>query len=253
MLASGSQDNTIRLWQIRQAPESGKKDATDELLDAFEAALGDLSGDTAEAGGRTISLKQHAIGVRLNDGRSVMLLFLWNCNLTHPSQRVYHVTFDALLVGHEAALTSIAWRPPTTTAQRPTLLSTSTDSSVILWQSDPDTALWVPAQRFGDIGGQKLGGFVGGLWVRTPNSSPKTYDPVAWGWAGGWRRWTQKTNNRWEEVQAITGHQSVVRGVCWSPDGSYLLSTRYSIVQTCELCSNFPNPATINLVVYTDL
>ena len=75
MLASGSQDNTIRLWQIRQAPDSGKKDATDELLDAFEAALGDLSGDTAEAGGRTISLKQHAIGVRLNDGRSVLLLF----------------------------------------------------------------------------------------------------------------------------------------------------------------------------------
>ena len=106
----------------------------------------------------------------------------------------YTVTFDALLIGHEAGVTSLAWAPSdrTDVSSPQNLLSSSTDSSLILWSpshilhfvSSHDTTaglIWISQQRFGDIGGQRLGGFVGALWARA-----KQGDEVAGlGWNGG--------------------------------------------------------------------
>ena len=74
VLASGSQDATIRLWNIE--PHARKQALTtsasvdplsDDLLDAFEASLGDL--DDSEEGGRQISLKRHMLSVKTPTGR----------------------------------------------------------------------------------------------------------------------------------------------------------------------------------------
>jgi elongator complex protein 2 len=62
-LASGSQDGTIRLWTITPANEEAPPAANvldDQLLDAFEAALGDM---TNEEHGKQVSMKQHLIKV----------------------------------------------------------------------------------------------------------------------------------------------------------------------------------------------
>jgi elongator complex protein 2 len=72
ILASGSQDQNIRLWNIeaitRSAPPSGASGAlSDELLDAFEASLGEV--DDGEEGGRQISLKKHVLTVKTNRDR----------------------------------------------------------------------------------------------------------------------------------------------------------------------------------------
>jgi len=74
ILASGSQDGTIRLWNVetfsKDTPKRAQSQAdthadellTDELLDDFEASLGDLT--DAEEGGRQISLKRHVLTVK---------------------------------------------------------------------------------------------------------------------------------------------------------------------------------------------
>jgi WD40 repeat protein len=86
------------------------------------------------------------------------------------------------------------------------------------------TSIWINRQRFGDIGGQRLGGFVGGLWAQMGTEA------LAWGWAGGWRRWRCDSKCRdmpveqWDEVGAITGHTGPVKGLDWSPEGEYLIS-----------------------------
>lgn len=145
------------------------------------------------------------------------------------------MTFDALLVGHEAGVTSLSWRIDTATI--PTLLSTSIDSSVILWSpsivldsENQSTSIWINRQRFGDVGGQRLGGFVGGLWAR------KGTEGLAWGWTGGWRRWRCDSDSKdiseeqWNEVGAMTGHNGPVNGIDWSPEGEYLISAGYIFI-----------------------
>lgn len=74
VLASGSQDATIRLWNIEPRKERYTNNATtsvDELLDNFEASLGDLGEN--EEGGRQISLKHHIITVNVPPGQCVLL------------------------------------------------------------------------------------------------------------------------------------------------------------------------------------
>lgn len=155
------------------------------------------------------------------------------------SPQRYTVTFDALLVGHDAGVTSLSWRPSTVSSVVPTLLSTSTDSSLILWAPSKDitslrgesTSLWINKQRFGDIGGQRLGGFVGGLWASSGR------DVLAWGWGGGWRRWRcpggvgieNQDTEGWSEVSAITGHNGPVKSLDWSPEGEYVISVGFVV------------------------
>lgn len=158
--------------------------------------------------------------------------------LNISSQQQFTITFDALLVGHEAGVTSLSWRPSSPEYPEPTLLSTSTDSSLILWSpstiltssQDTSTTLWINRHRFGDVGGQRLGGFVLGLWSRDGKEA------LGCGWSGGWRRWACLPVNvdsegprieQWQELGAISGHGGAVRGLSWSPNGEYLISTGY--------------------------
>ena len=160
--------------------------------------------------------------------------------VTRRRAQQYAVTFDALLIGHEAGITSLAWAPSSLTSASPLqiLLSSSTDSSLILWSpsqilpsaasSDVTTgSIWTNQQRFGDVGGQRLGGFVGGLWAKTTQGD----EVVGWGWSGGWRRWrsVQETEGdlratHWKEIGAISGHSGPVKDLDWSPAGEYVIS-----------------------------
>ncbi|KZV75438.1 WD40 repeat-like protein [Peniophora sp. CONT] len=228
ILASGSQDATIRLWNIEPlaAAKTESNANADELLDAFEASLGE-TGERDE-GGRQITLKRHI--VRTGDAQ-------------------YSITFDALLVGHEAGVTSLAWRPASSETTTPTLLSSSTDSSLSLWspaavptlQQGQETSLWISRERFGDIGGQRLGGFVGALWVTQGK------EVLGWGWAGGCRRWRVASmsasveSEKWTEVGAISGHAGPVRGISWAPSGEYLFSV--GVDQTTRVHGAIPTLA----------
>jgi elongator complex protein 2 len=69
VLASGSQDATVRLWNIEPwqkvlAPIKSmtSENLNDNLLDNFEASLGDIGEN--EEGGRQISLKRHVLTVK---------------------------------------------------------------------------------------------------------------------------------------------------------------------------------------------
>lgn len=191
LLASASQDKYVRLWRLHRGEE----------LPAASSALN----DPALGGlGKSLSNKAHWI---------------------KSAASKYSITFEALLLGHEDWIYQAAWRHREGKLQ---LLTTSEDNSLAIWESDPNSGVWVCITRLGEISAQKgstsatgsAGGFWIGLW------SPDGNTVVSLGRTGSWRKWTYSaTEDMWTQRVAITGHVREVKGVSWSRDGSYMLST----------------------------
>lgn len=203
LLASASQDKYIRLWRFHQGSE----------LPVASSALNDPA-----LGGlvKSLSNKAHWIESAVSK---------------------HSITFEALLLGHEDWIYTASWRHREGKLQ---LLSNSEDNSLAIWESDLTSGVWVCITRLGEISAQKgstsatgsAGGFWIGLW------SPDGNSVVSLGRTGSWRKWTYSaTEDMWAQQVAITGHVREVRGVAWSRDGSYLLSTSQD--QTTRLFSEW--------------
>ncbi|KAH5392156.1 hypothetical protein HBI26_225420 [Parastagonospora nodorum] len=191
LLASASQDKYIRLWRIHRGNE----------LPAASSALNDPS---LGGLGKSLSNKAHWIESRASK---------------------FSVTFEALLLGHEDWIYTASWRHRDGKLQ---LLSTSEDNSLAIWESDPTSGIWICTTRLGEISAQKgstsATGSAGGLWIGL--WSPDSNSIVALGRTGSWRKWSYSiTQDIWTQEVAITGHVREVKGVCWSRDGAYFITT----------------------------
>ncbi|KIW10240.1 hypothetical protein PV08_11202 [Exophiala spinifera] len=191
-LASAAQDKYVRLWRFQPG-------------DATSATVGPPV-DSTRGATVTDTLTAKVQSVSAADSK-------------------YSITFEALLLGHEDWVYSAAWSPDES-SQR--LLTASADGSLSVWESDPASGIWVSVSRLGEISGQKgattatgsSGGFWTGLW--SPDGSMVT----SLGRTGSWRLWQYNTDSQfWTQKHGISGHISSVNGICWSPDGGYLLST----------------------------
>ncbi|PVI00893.1 WD40 repeat-like protein [Periconia macrospinosa] len=191
LLASASQDKYIRLWRLHRGEE----------LPAVSTALNDPALGVL---GKSLSNKAHRFA---------------------SATSKYSVTFEALLLGHEDWIYTASWRRREGKLQ---LLSTSEDNSLSIWEADSSSGIWVCSTRLGEISAQKgstsatgsAGGFWIGLW------SPDGNSVVSLGRTGSWRKWTYSAaEDTWAQQVAITGHVREVKGVCWSKDGEYLLTT----------------------------
>ncbi|KAJ9475777.1 Elongator complex protein 2 [Pseudozyma hubeiensis] len=266
MLASGSQDSSVRLWKI--APTSHLDDATSSRQaqapaqtrdDDFEKMVAKIESDRSNKAGE-LSTRAHPFAVTLADG----------------TEQTWAITFDALLVGHDNWVTGVRWHPVATSASRrleqpAALLSSSADNSLILWTPSshfPETSstspfpafdstllstggarrargptlhhlassIWMPSQRFGEVGGASNLGFFGALWQPWPSTTPTPDDQqpvsavVAHGWGGSAHIWTlpsqqlASSNSRWQVADPVTGHFAAARSISWEPCGEYLLS-----------------------------
>ena len=190
VLASASQDKYVRLWRIHDGAVDGEP--VEPLVDgvaSFEETL------TSKV--QTIDL---------------------------PGGK-YTITFEALLVGHEDWVYTAAWNPYEDSLQ---LLTASADNSLMIWEPDPVSGIWVSAVRLGEISGQKgattatgsAGGFWVGLW------SPDGQAVASLGRTGSWRLWEGDTKLQyWTQKAGVSGHVGPVAGLAWNKNGDYLLST----------------------------
>lgn len=228
MLASGSQDNSIRLWRIRQVSldDSSSSSETVDLSSTSQNVKGSNSKDEFDVLAakleRDISSNQGGISNKAH-------IFYTNESST-AKKTCWAVTFDALLVGHDDKITGVKWHPTVTSSssndsnwQPAALLSSSSDNSLILWspsshsststssksrlksylpsfdssQSDESSGVWLPEIRFGEIGGTGTSslGYYGGLFSPI-TSSDDDDDPtasliLAHGWGGATHLWSR--------------------------------------------------------------
>ncbi|KFM26617.1 Elongator complex protein 2 [Auxenochlorella protothecoides] len=125
------------------------------------------------------------------------------------------VMLEALLVGHEDWVQSVAWQPAGDEGRAPCLLSASMDRTLMLWQPDP-SGLWMSAAALGDAGANHLGYYTG-VW------SPCGSAAAAHGYTGSlhvWRRDGQApgAEGPWHPVPAPTGHVAAVVDAAWAGD-----------------------------------
>jgi elongator complex protein 2 len=190
LLASASQDKYIRLWRIHKGGANvlENKPPVDRST-GFE---------------QTLSNKVQTIQV--------------------PGA-MYSITFEALLVGHEDWIYTAAWNHYQDSLQ---LLTASADNSLMIWEPDPTSGIWVSTARLGEISGQKgattatgsAGGFWIGLW------SPDGQAVTCLGRTGSWRLWENDTKLQyWTQKPGVSGHVGAVTGLTWDNYGEYLLST----------------------------
>lgn len=95
------------------------------------------------------------------------------------------------------------------------ILWTPSDSSV----AHSADGIWIPAQRFGALGGRGLA-FFGAMWSSDGGAV------MATGWNGGVERWNRVGEgvDNWEPVAGLNGHFGDVTSCTWDPEGEYLLS-----------------------------
>ncbi|KAL4430983.1 hypothetical protein ABPG75_006239 [Micractinium tetrahymenae] len=233
LLASASQDKNVRVWAV-QLQQPGH-----QPLDKAAAA----NGHSTEALSGTALLTRFAPKP-----------------LIRTAQNEYSATLEALLIGHEDWVHSVAWHPRVPrsssgsdgncstagaggssasaqsggTSQPACLLSASMDRTMMIWRPDPATGLWMCEESVGDAGANHLGYYTG-AW------SPDGSGIAAHGFTGAlhiWRRphgdaagssaggveTSDGEENGWLPQHGLGGHYGPVVDACWAADGACLLT-----------------------------
>ncbi|KAM0791282.1 hypothetical protein ACM66B_005756 [Microbotryomycetes sp. NB124-2] len=235
-LASGSQDNYIRLWRFTRVASESKPASPTNGTNGVEDALAQLERSLAQT------------STTAEDGDQGSELRVKSHDLVIDSDGTFSCAIEAVLLGHDAWVTGVHWAPrPRHSSTRPlALLSASADRSMILWTPSTTTtvaststsfasstisSLWTTQHRFGEFSSATNLGFYGALWGKDAKSV------LASGWGGSWHVWTSSNElsghvgsrtwdvEDWNPSVAIGGHFAEVNDVKWDRQGRYLLST----------------------------
>ncbi|XP_056376891.1 elongator complex protein 2 isoform X2 [Hyla sarda] len=187
-LASCAQDSLIRIWKI--FPKS-----TMETLKIDDDDKEDY-----------IRLKENILTVKEEE-----------------EEFTYAVTLESVLTGHESFVYAVHWQPSFlkdgSIVQPMSLLSASMDKTMILWEPDEETGVWLEQVRVGEVGGNTLG-FYGCQY------SPDKSMILAHAFHGALHLWSRnpEKHEEWIPMVVISGHFNSVHGLRWDPEGEFIIT-----------------------------
>uniref|UniRef100_A0A672TUY0 Elongator complex protein 2 n=1 Tax=Strigops habroptila TaxID=2489341 RepID=A0A672TUY0_STRHB len=135
----------------------------------------------------------------------------------------YAITLESVLAGHENWVYAVHWQPSffkDGSMQQPMrILSASMDKTVIVWEPDKESGVWLEQVRVGEVGGNTLGFF-------DCQFSPDGSMIIAHAFHGALHLWKQATGNKkeWIPEVVISGHFNSVEDVKWDPEGEFIIS-----------------------------
>jgi hypothetical protein len=255
LLASSGHDAKIRLWKFTSLKSS---------LNSMSLDANEVTDDDSNSGSSADDEDEANIDdLEEEEGEARLVI---QHSSTYPYSTTV-VSLDALLLGHEEAITSLTWRSSTDKAKKPCLLSSSMDRTILLWmeetyeQDNMTSGVWAPISRVGAAGGilggsigSSLMGFVGATFSCGADRI------VGHGYGGSLHFWSMANNEedpaedggtmeqdqdddvllsaRWLADPCITGHFRPVQDLAWEPNGEYLLTTGAD--QTTRLWAEVP-------------
>lgn len=149
------------------------------------------------------------------------------------SSSSYQVSLESLLTGHEDWVYSVEWQPPQSSShdgieccQPLSILSASMDKTMMIWQPEKTTGIWMNMVTVGELGHCALG-FYGGHW------SPSGFSILAHGYGGSFHLWKNVGTDfdEWKPQKVPSGHFAGVSDISWARDGKYLLSVSHDQVR----------------------
>lgn len=190
LLVSSSQDKGIRIWKMMALHENDKKEKS--------------------------TLSSYIKGPIFSSGFST-----------------YQISLESLLIGHEDWVYSVEWQPPqcslaeeTQFYQPQSILSASMDKTMMIWQPEKTTGIWMNMVTVGELSHCALG-FYGGHW------SPNANSILAHGYGGSFHLWKNVGTDYedWKPQKVPSGHFSEVSDISWARGGEYLLSVSHDQVR----------------------
>lgn len=185
LLVSSSQDKGMRIWKV-----------------ALRQSLANTAGE--------ISLSSYIKGPMFVAGSSS-----------------YQISMESLLVGHEDWVYTVAWQPPSVINgnecyQPQSILSASMDKTMMIWQPEKITGIWINVVTVGELSHCALG-FYGGHWSSIGDSI------LAHGYGGSFHLWKNigSVLDDWKPQKVPSGHFSAVSDIAWARCGEYILSVSH--------------------------
>lgn len=148
----------------------------------------------------------------------------------------YQISLESLLFGHEDWVYSVEWQPPSVTSAERTgylqplsILSASMDKTMMIWQPERTTGIWMNVVTVGELSHCALG-FYAGRW------SPNADSILAHGYGGSFHLWKNVgvNFNNWQPQKVPSGHHAAVSDVAWARSHDFLLSVSHDQVICCS-------------------
>ncbi|KAG4394889.1 hypothetical protein GLYMA_20G121000v4 [Glycine max] len=139
----------------------------------------------------------------------------------------FQVSLESLLIGHEDWVYSVMWQPPLVAPmeedayyQPQSILSASMDKTMMIWQPEKTSGVWMNVVTVGELSHCALG-FYGGHW------SPNGDSILAHGYGGSFHLWKNVGNDNWLPQKVPSGHFASVTDIAWARSGDYIMSVSH--------------------------
>lgn len=142
----------------------------------------------------------------------------------------FQISLESLLIGHEDWVYSVEWQAPLVASadglayhQPQSILSASMDKTMMIWQPEKTSGIWMNVVTVGELSHCALG-FYGGHW------SPNGDSILAHGYGGSFHLWKNVDNDNWLPQKVPSGHFASVTDIAWARSGDYVLSVSHDQV-----------------------
>ncbi|RYR16108.1 hypothetical protein Ahy_B04g073063 isoform A [Arachis hypogaea] len=139
----------------------------------------------------------------------------------------FQISLESLLIGHEDWVYSVQWQPPLVDSverdayyQPQSILSASMDKTMMIWQPEKNSGVWMNVVTVGELSHCALG-FYGGHW------SPSGDSILAHGYGGSFHLWKNVVNDNWLPQKVPSGHFASVTDVAWAKSGDYIMAVSH--------------------------